>query len=142
VKPETASRVRGRIEMILDWATARGYRQGDNPARWRGHLNKLLPDKTKVRAVEHFAALPYAEISEFMVGLRRQEGIAARALEFAILTAARTGEVLGATWQEIDLEARQWTIPASRMKGGARASCAPCRRVHGRYRADGARSAQ
>jgi integrase len=118
VKPETASRVRGRIEMILDLATARGYRQGDNPARWRGHLDKLLPDKLKVRAVKHFAALPYAEIGAFMVDLRQQEGVAARALEFAILTAARTGEVLGARWSEIDLEARHWTIPAERMKAG------------------------
>jgi len=116
VKPETASRVRGRIEMILDWATARGYRRGDNPARWRGHLNKLLPDKAKVRTVEHFAALPFGEISGFMVDLRQLEGVAARALEFAILTAARTGEVLGARWTEINLEACQWTVPAARTK--------------------------
>ena len=86
-KPETASRVRGRIECVLDWATARGYRQGENPARWRGHLENLLPKKTKVRRVEHHAALPYAEIGAFMTELRQQEAIAARALEFAILTA-------------------------------------------------------
>jgi Arm DNA-binding domain len=103
VKPETASRVRGRIESVLDWATARGYRQGENPARWKGHLENLLPKKTKVRRVEHHAALPYPEIAEFMVELRQQAGIAAQALKFAILTAARTGEVIGAQWGEIDL---------------------------------------
>ncbi|MGC2521368.1 MAG: Arm DNA-binding domain-containing protein, partial [Stellaceae bacterium] len=92
-KPETASRVRGRIESVLDWAAARGYRQGENPARWRGHLENLLPKKSKVRRVEHHAALPYAELAGFMVELREQEGVGARALEFAILTAARTGEV-------------------------------------------------
>ncbi|HTZ35206.1 MAG TPA: integrase arm-type DNA-binding domain-containing protein, partial [Stellaceae bacterium] len=102
-KPETAGRVRGRIETILDWATARGYRQGENPARWRGHLENLLPKKSKVRRVEHHAALPYADIGGFMVDLRQQQGVGARALEFAILTAARTGEVLGARWSEVDL---------------------------------------
>jgi integrase len=117
-KPETASRVRGRIESVLDWAAARGYRQGENPARWRGHLENLLPKKSKVRRVEHHAALPYVEISAFMGELRGQEGIAARALAFAILTAARTGEVIGATWAEIDVAARLWTIPAERMKAG------------------------
>jgi integrase len=117
-KPETASRVRGRIESVLDWAAARGYRQGENPARWRGHLENLLAKKSKVRRVEHHAALPYVEISAFMGELRGQEGIAARALAFAILTAARTGEVIGATWAEIDVAARLWTIPAERMKAG------------------------
>jgi integrase len=117
-KPETASRVRGRIESVLDWAAARGYRAGENPARWRGHLENLLPRKTKVRAVEHHAALPYVELPAFMTELREQDGVAARALEFAILTAARTGEVIGATWSEIDLEGRLWVIPASRMKAG------------------------
>lgn len=117
-KPETASRVRGRIEAILDWATVRGYRQGENPARWRGHLESLLPSKTKVRAVEHHAALPYSEIAAFMVELRRQEGTGARALELSILTAARTGEVIGARWTEIDLAEKLWTVPAARMKGG------------------------
>jgi integrase len=118
VKPETASRVRGRIESVLDWATTRGYRQGENPARWRGHLENLLPKKTKVRRVKHHAALPYPEIPEFMVELRAQPGIAARALEFAILTAGRTSEVIGARWDEINLIERLWTIPADRMKAG------------------------
>lgn len=117
-KPETAGRARGRIENVLDWATARGYRQGENPARWRGHLENLLPKKAKVRRVEHHAALPYAEIAAFIAELRRQEGVAARALEFAILTAARTGEVIGAKWDEIDLGERLWTVPAERMKAG------------------------
>jgi integrase len=117
-KPETASRVRGRIEAVLDWATARGYRQGDNPARWRGHLENLLPARAKVRRVEHHAALPYGEIGAFMEDLRRQEGIAARALEAAILTAARTSEIICARWDELDFEAKLWTIPATRMKAG------------------------
>jgi len=117
-KPETASRVRGRIESVLDWATVRQYRTGENPARWRGHLEALLPKKTKVRAVEHHAALAYEEISGFLAELRRQEGVAARALEFAILTVARTGEVLGARWDEIDIANQLWTIPANRMKAG------------------------
>ena len=110
--------MRGRIESILDWATARGYRQGENPARWRGHLENLLPKRSKVRRVEHHAALPYAEIGAFMAELRAQEGVAARALEFAILTAARTGEVIGARWAEINLAERLWTVPAERMKAG------------------------
>jgi integrase len=117
-KAETASRVRGRIESVLDWATTRGYRTGENPARWKGHLENLLPKKAKVRQVEHHAALPYAELPAFIAELRRQEGIGARALEFAILTASRTGEVLGARWSEIDLERRLWVIPARRMKAG------------------------
>src|SRR2546429_233963 len=117
-KPETASRVRGRIESVLDWATARGYRQGENPARWRGHLQNLLAPRSKVRRVEHYAALPYSKIGGFMAELHRQEGVAARALEFAILTAARTGEVIGAHWDEIDIARRLWTVPAERMKAG------------------------
>src|SRR5271170_5553080 len=117
-KPETASRVRGRIEAILDWATARGYRQGENPARWRGHIENLLPKISKVRRVEHHAALPYPETAAFMVELRQQDGVAARALEFAILTAARTGEVIGGRWDEIDFAERLWTVPAERMKAG------------------------
>jgi integrase len=117
-KPETASRVRGRIESVLDWATARGYRQGENPARWRGHLENLLPKISKVRRIEHHAALPYIEIGSFMVELGQQENVAARALELAILTAARTGEVIGAKWDEIDLGERLWTVPAERMKAG------------------------
>jgi hypothetical protein len=124
VKTETASRVRGRIESILDWATASGYRQGENPARWKGHLENLLPKKTKVARVEHHAAMPYAELPAFMVELRQQERFAAKALEFAILTAGRTDEVIGATWAEIDLEAHQWVIPGERMKGqGASTVC-------------------
>lgn len=115
-KPETAGRVRQRIEAVLDWAKVRGYRDGENPARWKGHLDKLLPARGKVRKVEHHAALPYAEISDFMAALRQQEGTAARALEFAILTAARTGEVIGARWDEIDVAAKLWTVPAERMK--------------------------
>lgn len=115
-KPETASRVRGRIESVLDWAAVHGYRQGDNPARWRGHLDKLLPRRSKVAKVQHHAALPYAEISDFMNSLRAQEGMAPMALEFAILTATRTNEVIGANWDEIDLEASTWAIPAERMK--------------------------
>jgi integrase len=117
-KPETASRLRGRIESILDWAKVRGYRKGENPARWRGHLDKLLPARAKVRKVEHHAALPYGELPNFMTVLRTQEGIAARALEFAILTAARTGEVIGARWGEIDIAKKLWTVPAERMKAG------------------------
>jgi integrase len=117
-KPETAGRVRGRIESVLDWATARGHRQGDNPARWRGHLNNLLPARAKVRRVEHHAALPYAEIGGFMAELQQQEGVAARALEFAILTAARTGEVIGACWAEINIAERLWIVPGERMKAG------------------------
>lgn len=117
-KPETASRVRGRIESILDWATARGYRQGENPARWRGHLENLLPRPSKVRRVEHHAALPYPEIASFMAELHQQEGVAARALEFAILTATRTGEVIGCRWSEVNVAERVWTIPAERMKAG------------------------
>jgi integrase len=117
-KPETASRVRGRIEAIVDWAKVSGYRTGENPARWRGHLDHLLPAKSKVRKVEHHAALPYGQIGAFMAALRGQPGGAARALEFLILTATRTGEILGALWDEIDLEAHLWTIPAERMKAG------------------------
>jgi integrase len=117
-KPETASRVRGRIESILDWATVHGFRHGENPARWKGHLQALLPAKSKVAKVEHHAALPYGEIPDFMAALRVADGMAARALRFAILTAGRTGEVLGATWAEIDLEGRLWAIPSERMKAG------------------------
>lgn len=115
-KPETASRVRQRIEAVLDWAAARHYRTGENPARWRGHLEKLLPARSKVRRVEHHAALPYAETAAFMAVLRTQEGIAARALEFAILTASRTSETLLARWSEFDLTAKIWIVSAKRMK--------------------------
>jgi integrase len=114
--PETAARVRGRIEGILDFAKARGYRSGENPARWRGHLDDLLPARRKLAKVKHHAALPYTEMPAFMVALRYDSSIGARALEFTILTAARTGEVLGATWAEIDMAAKVWVIPAARTK--------------------------
>jgi integrase len=117
-KPETASRVRGRMEAVLDWAKVRGYRTGENPARWRGHLDHLLPAKSKVRKVEHHAALPYAQVGAFVASLHEQPGISAHALEFLILTATRTGETLGATWDEVDIGAKLWTIPAGRMKAG------------------------
>jgi integrase len=117
-KPETASRLRGRIETILNWARVRGFREGENPARWRGHLDHLLPAKSKVRRVQHHAAMPYAELPDFMSALREQDSVAARALEFLVLTAARTGEVTGARWREIDLKNRLWTVPAERMKAG------------------------
>jgi integrase len=117
-KTETASRVRGRVESILDWATVRKYRTGDNPARWLGHLEHVLPSKGKLAKVNHHAALPYAELPDFIRRLREREGMAARALELAILTAARTGEIIGARWDEIDLDDKVWTIPAGRMKGG------------------------
>lgn len=117
-KTETASRLRGRIESILDWAAFRGYRQGENPARWKGHLEHELPARNKVQKVEHHAALPYAEMAAFMAELRSKEGVSARALEFAILTAARSGEVRGSKWPEIDLQNKIWTIPAERMKAG------------------------
>src|SRR5439155_21774902 len=107
-KPETASRVRGRVESVLDWATARGYRTGENPARWKGHLDKMLPARAKLQRVAHHPALSYPEMAEFMAKLREREGIAARALEFAILTAARTGEVIGARWSGFDFEAKMW----------------------------------
>ncbi len=116
LRPETASRVRGRIETIIDWATARGYRVGENPARWKGHLQNLLPARNKVASVKHLPALPYPELPSFMGRLREAPGIDARALEFAILTAARSGEVIGARWSEIDLAARMWSIPPRRMK--------------------------
>ncbi|MGK7864855.1 tyrosine-type recombinase/integrase [Falsiroseomonas sp. E2-1-a4] len=118
VKPETASRLRGRIEAVLDFATVHGWRDAANPARWRGHLDKLFPARGKVRPVRHHAALPWADLADFMGALRRREGAAARALEFCILTAARSGEVLGARWSEVDLQNAIWTIPAQRMKAG------------------------
>jgi integrase len=115
-KPETASRLRGRIEAILDWAKMRGYRDGENPARWRGRLDKLLPPRSEVRRVKHHAALPYAEMPAFMQQLLGQSGGAARALEFTILTAARTGETIGARWSEINLLEKLWIVPGARMK--------------------------
>lgn len=118
IKPETASRVRGRIESILGWATVSGYRSGDNPARWRGHLDNLLAQRNRIRKVEHHPALPYNEMAAFMADLRKQGGMGALALEFTVLTAARTGEVIGARWNEIDFASKTWTIPPERMKAG------------------------
>ena len=118
-KTETASRVRGRIEAILDWASVRKYREGENPARLKGHLDKLLPQRSKVQKVKHHPALPYDQIGDFMEKLGGQEGVAAKGLELKILTATRTGEVIGAKWDEIDLDQAVWTIPADRMKGGS-----------------------
>ena len=109
-KTETASRVRGRIENVLAWATVRGFRHGDNPARWKGHLDQVLPKRSAVAKTQSHAALGYAEVPAFMAELREREGSAARALEFAILTAARTGEVLGATWDEVDLDTVTWVF--------------------------------
>jgi integrase len=117
-KVNTASRVRGRIENVLDWAKVRGYRAGENPARWRGHLENLLPTRSKVRRVVHYRALPYSQLPKFMEELRKIEGMTARCLEFVVLTAARSNEVLTAKWSEMDLQARTWALPASRMKGG------------------------
>jgi integrase len=114
--PETGSRVRGRIESILDWAKASGYRSGENPARWRGHLDHLLPARSKVQGVKRHAALPYGAVPALMADLAKNDHIAARGLEFTILTAARTGEAMGAAWDEFDFTAKTWTIPASRMK--------------------------
>jgi integrase len=113
---ETATRLRGRIEAVLDYATVVKYRSGDNPARWRGNLDKVLPKPNKVRKVKHHPALTYEEVPAFMVELRAKDTQAAKALELQILTATRPGEVAGARWEEIDLQARLWTIPASRMK--------------------------
>jgi integrase len=117
-KPETAGRVRGRIESILDYAKARGWRTGENPARWRGRIANLLPKRGKVQRVQHHAALPWRDMGAFMVALRTEAGTAARALEFTVLTAARTGEVLGARWGEVDLSDAVWTVPSDRMKSG------------------------
>lgn len=116
-KQETASRLRGRIERVLDAAKAKGLRTGENPARWRGHLDALLPKRQKLQRGHH-AAMPYADVPAFLKRIRSLKGATALALEFLILTAARTGEVRGATWAEIDLEAKVWTVPAPRMKAG------------------------
>jgi integrase len=115
-KAETASRLRARIEKVLDWATVRGHRTGENPARWRGHLDKLLPAMKKKQRVKHHAALPFSQVRSFIAEVRQQDGVAARALEFTILTAARTNEVIGAHWGEFDLKKKIWIIPAARMK--------------------------
>jgi integrase len=117
-KPETASRTRGRIERILAWATVRGFRSGDNPARWRGHLQEMFPAVGKIAKVNHHEAMSYVDVPPFMSKLRERDHIAARALEFTILCAARTGETLGSTWDEIDPTTKTWTVPHSRMKNG------------------------
>ncbi|GAA5442609.1 prophage integrase IntA [Microbulbifer sp. NBRC 101763] len=117
-KPETANRVRNRVELVLDAAKARGLREGENPARWRGHLDKLLPPRSKVRQVRHHSALPWVELPEFMQEISKREGLAFRAMELTILTATRTSEVLEATWDEVDFSTKSWTIPAERMKAG------------------------
>ena len=116
--PESASRIRGRIENVLAWASVRGLRSGDNPARWDGHLKTLLPAKGAIAKTEHHQAIPYRELPEFMSELRTKPGASARALEFCLLTATRTGEVIGAKWSEIDLGTKVWTVPAERMKAG------------------------
>lgn len=116
MKTETATRVRQRIESVLAWATVSGYRTGDNPARWRGGLQYALPSPAKIRKITHFAALPWEGMGTFMAALREREGMSARALEFAILTAARSGEVRLAVWDEIDLDSKIWAVPANRMK--------------------------
>lgn len=117
-KNETASRIRGRIETILDWAKVRGYRSGENPATWKGHLDKLLPAPSKVAKTQHHRALDFRQMAEFMSGLQARQGSAARALEFTILCAARSGEVRGALWSEISLANAVWVVPAERMKAG------------------------
>lgn len=116
-KPETASRIRGRIETVLDAAKAREYRRGENPARWRGHIAQILPPRGRLSRGHH-KALPYSQLPNFISNLRKRNAAAALALEFAILTAARTGEVLGATWSEVDLDKAVWTVPPERMKAG------------------------
>jgi integrase len=115
-KTETASRIRQRIEVVLDWAKARKLRTGENPARWKGHLDKLLPQISKIKKVKHFAALPYPDVPAFMAELSKREGMSARALEFTILTCARTNETRFAEWKDIDLQKRLWSIPAEKMK--------------------------
>ena len=117
-KTETAGRVRGRIERVLDWAKVHGYRDGENVARWHGRLDKLLPARSKIAKVEHHPALHYSQVPVFLTDLRKREAIAARAMEFCILTATRTSEIIEATWDEFDIPNRLWTIPAERMKGG------------------------
>ena len=117
-KTETATRVRQRIETVLDWCKARGYCKGDNPARLKGALGELLPKSQKIKRVEHYAAIPYRQINEFVTALRKEGGSAPFALEFMLLTAARTGEVVAAKWDEVDFDGQVWTVPASRMKSG------------------------
>jgi len=117
-KAETATRVRGRIEVVLDWATTRGYRRGENPARWKGHLQNLLPKRSRVQKVKHHPALPFDQMPAFMADLAKETRVKARLLEFIILTAVRAGEASSARWSEIDLASAVWTLPAERMKSG------------------------
>jgi integrase len=117
-KTVTADRTRNRIETVLNWCIVRGHREGENPARWRGYLEHALPAPSRIAKPQNLAALPYVELPEFMKALRQRDGVAARALEFTVLTAARTGETRGAQWSEIDIKNRLWTIPAERMKAG------------------------
>lgn len=117
-RTETATRLRGRIESILDWATVSKFRTGENPARWRGHLENLLANPNKIAPVRSHPALPWRDVGSFMKNLRLRDGVAARAVEFAILTACRSGEIRGAMWDEVNLKERLWTIPAERMKAG------------------------
>ncbi|WP_227814330.1 tyrosine-type recombinase/integrase [Nitrogeniibacter aestuarii] len=117
-KAETASRLRGRLESILDWAAVRKYRKGDNPARWKGHLDTLLAKQSRTKRIKHHPALPWPEVGHFMTALRKQPGVASKALELTILTAARSGEIRGAIWSEFDLNSAMWIVPAERMKAG------------------------
>ncbi len=117
-KNETATKLRARIENVLAWATVKGHREGDNPARWRGNLSETLPKPSKVAKKDNHPALALKEASDWFAALAQREGTAARALEFVAMTAARSGEVRGATWTEFDLDAKLWTVPASRMKAG------------------------
>jgi integrase len=128
-RTETATRLRGRIERVLSWAKGRGLRDGENPARWNGHLSEMLASPAKIAAARHHPALPYTELPEFMAELRGRDSLSARALEFTILTAARTSEVIGATWNEIDFEAKLWTVPAARMKAGKEHRVPLCERA-------------
>ena len=128
-KAETASRVRQRLETIWDYGKARNYVEGENPARLKGHLDKLLPNTAKVKRVRHFAALPYKDVGKFVKDLRSRTGYSALGLEFLILTAARTGEVIGAKWNEMDFEKAVWVIPAERMKAGSEHRIPLCERA-------------
>ncbi len=128
-KTETASRVRQRIEVVLDWCKARGYLKGENPARLKGALGELLPKAQKIKKVEHHAAIPYTRANEFVLSLRKMHGTAPLALEFMLLTAARTGEVVGASWEEIDFQTKIWTVPAERMKAGREHRVPLCNRA-------------
>jgi integrase len=130
-KTETATRVRQRIEVVLDWCKARGYFNGENPARLKGALGELLPKAQKIKKVEHHAAIHYTQVHEFVTALRAMPGIAPLALEFMLLTAARTGETVGARWDEIDLTANVWTVPAERMKAGREHRVPLCSRAVG-----------